>query len=249
MKKNSSIRKKNVFLRIAAFLTAAVMLLSSVACSQDTPEVSSDDTFTELKIDELDKDMTEFLTRFTDWYYLDEGQKLAYDSKKAGDGSTNILRSILGDAGCVDWSKYPVTQPKEVYNEKKLDPKKWAKESGGAYMIFNSKDADWLAINLFNVTEKDIEAMRAQGEENKWFYLKGGKYYKTIGGVGDPMTEYIFDSAKTDGTVYYVSYSCYFNNGEERSFNGTYSAEVQQKTVDGKDYWTLNKFEQTSSAE
>jgi hypothetical protein len=249
MKKNLSISRKYLFIRTAALVLAVVMLLSAAACNQETPDVSSEDSLTVLKVDELDQDMIDFLTRFTDWYEVEEGQKPAYDNEKAGNGSTNILRSILGDAGCADWSKYPVSEPKDVYNNKKLDPKKWAKESGGAYKVFDSKGADWIAVNIFNATEKDIEAMRTQGEENKWFYLKGSKYYKVIGGVGDPLTEYQFDSAKTDGTVYYVNYSCYFNNGEERSLNGSYSAEVQQKTVDEKQYWTLNKFEQTSDGE
>ncbi len=242
MKKNLS----DILISCAAFTLAAVMMLSAVACVKDTNDVSSEETFTELKIDELDKDMTEFLTRFTDWYEVEEGQKKAYDSKKAGDGTTNILRSILGDAGCADWGKYPASEPKDVYNTKKLDPKKWAKESGGAYKVFDAKGADWVAINIFNVTEKDIEAMRAQGEENKWFYLKDGKYYKVIGGVGDPLTAYTFESAKTDGTVYYVNYSASFDNGEEITPVGSYYAEVQQKTVDGSTYWTLNRFEQIS---
>lgn len=246
MKTNVSISKKNVIFRFAALTLAAVMLLSAAACSESADHVSSENTFTELKTDRLDKDMTDFLERFTDWYEVEEGQKMVYDSQKAGDGSTNILRSILGDAGCADWSKYPVSEPKDVYNEKKLDPKKWAKESGGAYKVFNSAEADWIALNIFNVTEKDIEAMRAQGEETKWFYLKDGKYYKVIGGVGDPLTEYTFDAAKTDGTVYYVNYSASFNNGEEITPAGSYYAEVEQKTVDGTAYWTLIRFEQTA---
>lgn len=118
MKNTLSLNKKTLFFRFGAFLTAAVMLLSAAACTENKADVSSDDSFTELKVDELDTDMTDSLTRFTDWYYVDEGQKKVYDSAKAGDGSTNILRNILGDAGCADWSKYPVSQPKEVYNEK-----------------------------------------------------------------------------------------------------------------------------------
>ena len=249
MKKQLSLSKTTLFIRVAACLTAAVMLLSAAACNKDASHITREKSFTELNVEELDHDMINFLTRFTDWYYVEDGQKNVYDSKNAGDGSTNILHSILGDAGCADWTKYPVSQPKEVYNEKKLDPKKWAKESGGAYMVFNSKDADWVAVNIFNATEKDLETMREQGEKNKWFYLKDGKYFKTIGGVGDPLTEYKFESAKTDGTVYYVTYSSSFNNGEEISPVGSYSAEVEQKTIDGKTYWTLNKFEQTSVAE
>ena len=168
MKKNSSISKKNVFLRASAFVFAAVMLFLAAACSDnETEEVSSENTLTELKIEELDQDMTNFLIRFTDWYEVEEGKKPVYDSKKAGDGETNILRSILGDAGCADWTKYPVSEPEDVYNTKKLDPKKWAKKTGGAYKVFDSKDADWIAVNIFNVTEKDIEAMREQGEKNK----------------------------------------------------------------------------------
>lgn len=250
MKKNSSINKKNVFLRVSAVLTAAVMLLSAAACSgKEENNTSSESPFTELKVEELDSELTNFLIRFTDWYEVEEGDKVAYDSEKAGDGKTNILRSILGNAGCVEWSKYPVGERKEVYNTKKLDPKKWAKDSNGAYIVFDSKGADWIATNIFNVTEDDIEVMREQGEQNKWFYLKGDKYYTVIYGVGDPLTEYTFDSAKTDGTVYYVNYSASFNNGEEIIPKGSYSAEVQKKSIEGIDYWTLNKFEQTSEGE
>ena len=250
MKMKLSTGKRNVFIRLAALAIAAVMLLSAAACGEEgAAAVSSDSPFTELKTDELDKGITEFLERFTDWYYVEGDEKQAYDCRKAGDGTTNILYNILGDAGCADWTKYPVSEPKDVYNEKKLDPKKWAKNSGGAYKVFESKDADWLAMNIFNVTEQDIEAMRAQGEQNKWFYLKDGKYYKVISGVGDPLTEYTFDAAKTDGTVYYVNYSACFNNGEEVTPVGSYYAEVQQKTIDGTAYWTLLNFEKISEGE
>ena len=91
MKKNSSISKKNVFLRASAFVFAAVMLFSAAACSDnETEEVSSENTLTELKIEELDQDMTNFLIRFTDWYEVEEGKKPVYDSKKAGDGETRL---------------------------------------------------------------------------------------------------------------------------------------------------------------
>ena len=249
MKKNAFISKKNVFLRIAAFVFAAAMLFSAAACSQEADEVSSEDALTELKIDELDKDMTDLLIRFADWYITDEGKNPVYDCQKAGEGETNILRSIVCEGGFVDWEKYSLKKPKDVYNKKKLDPKKWAKENGCAYMIFDSKGVDWVAVNIFNVTDEDLEEMRAQAEENKWFYLDGDKYYKNIGGVGDPMTSYTFESAKTDGKVCYVNYSSKFDNGEETTPRGSYTAEVQKKTIDGKDYWTLNRFEQTSEGE
>ncbi|MBQ1441834.1 MAG: hypothetical protein IIZ08_07950 [Clostridia bacterium] len=246
MKKNSSLTQKTVFIRVAAFLTAAMTLLCAVACSQDSTGTSSEPTLTELKIEELDKDMTDFLIRFSDWYYVDEGEKNEYDSAKAGGGETNILRCIIADVPCAEFSKYPVSEPKVVYDAKHLDPKKWAKKSGGSYIVYESKDVDWIAVNIFNATEKDIETMRAQGEKNEWFYLDDGKYYAVIGGVGDPLTEYTFESAKTDGTVYYVTYHSDFYNGETREFFRSYTAELQQKNIDGKDYWTLNKFEQTS---
>ncbi len=236
---------RHLILRFAAAALCAVMMLSAAACGDNTSEeVSSEEPFTQLKVDELDEGISEFLGRFTDWYYVEESESLSYDSRKAGDGTTNILYCILGDAGCADWTKYPVSEPKDVYSTKKLDPKKWAKESGGAYKVFEGKDADWIAINIFNVTEEDLDAMRQQGETNKWFYLKDGKYYKVIGGVGDPLTDYVIDSAKTDGSVYYIGYSCYFDTPEGREFSASYTAEIQQKTIDGENYWTLLKFEQ-----
>ena len=235
---------KHFILRFVATALCAMMLLTAAACGEDTPDVSSDDSFTNLNVDTLDPEIMGFLGRFTDWYYVEDSETVFYDSEKAGDGTTNILYCILGDAGCADWTKYPVAEPEDVYNAKKLDPKKWAKESGGAYKVFESKDADWIATNIFNVTEKDLEAMRAQGEENKWFYLKGEKYYKVIGGVGDPFTDYIINSAKTDGSVYYINYSCYIDTAEGREFRSAYSARIQQKTIGDKDYWTLLKFDQ-----
>ncbi|MBQ9902247.1 MAG: hypothetical protein IJM51_07675 [Clostridia bacterium] len=233
---------QKTFHRFMALAIAAVMLLSFAACGKDSSGVSSGEAVTNLKAEDLDPAIMEFLSRFTDWYFIEGSGTVYYDSEKAGEGDTNILRCILGDAGCADWTKYPVSEPKDVYNQKKLDPKKWAKESGGAYKVFNADDADWIARNIFNVSDDALEAMRAQGEKNKWFYLKNGKYYKVIGGVGDPFTVYEVNLASRDGTVYYINYSCYYDAPDGREFRSAYTAEIQQKTIEDKDYWTLLKF-------
>lgn len=236
------------FIRTSAFLTAFFLLLCAVSCDDGRRSGATkiEPSLQNLATDKLDTQMTDFLIRFSDWYCVEEGEDLQYDCEKAGDGDTNILRCIIGNAPCVDWSVYPVSAPQDFYNNKKLDPKKWAKQSGGCYSVYDSADAEWIAINIFHATEKDIENMRAQGAENEWFYLHKDKYYVVTGGLGDPLTEYTFDSAKTDGKVYYIEYSSSFYNGETRDFIASYRAELEQKNIDGKAYWTLLRFEETS---
>ena len=75
-------------LRIAAVALCAMMLLTASACGEDTPDVSSEDSVTNLNIETLDPAIMEFLSRFTDWYYVEGSETVTYDSEKAGDGTT-----------------------------------------------------------------------------------------------------------------------------------------------------------------
>ena len=70
-----------------------------------------------------------------------------------------------------------------------------------------------------------------------------------IGGVGDPLTEYTFTAAKSDGTVFSVEYRSDFYNGDISEYHASYRAEAERRTIDGKDYWTLIQMEQLSDEE
>ena len=238
-------------LRISAVLTATVMLLSASSCGGGKPSdivSDTDSSLTQLKQDEIPAALLPFLSTFSDWYITEEGKQPQFDSASAGDGTSNILRSIIGNMPCVDWQSYPVKMYEDFWDSKTLDPQKWAKETGGCYKAFDQTGAEWIAVNIFNVTEEDIAAMREQGKKNKWFYLSGGKYYIVSGGVGDPLTDYKILSVTTDGKKYFVNYESRFlfddpDNGE---FNASYYAELTLKNIDGKEYWSLLKYAQTS---
>ena len=233
--------------RAAAFLTALVMLLTAASCGggAETDETSDNSSsLIELKGPAIPESLKQFLVCFSDWYEMEDDGRSYYDSEKAGDGSTNILRCIVGNMPCVEWEQYPVAKYEEVWDGKRLDPKKWAKATGGCYMVFDSEDADWIAVNIFNVSQDDLDAMRRQGQKEKWFYQYKGKYFTPAGGVGDPLTEYRLSSVKTDGTKYYVTYESRFlyDEPENADYDVSYNAELAVRTIDGKDYWTLYRY-------
>ena len=238
-------------LRVTALLIAAVMLLSASSCGNGKPSdivSGTDSSLTQLPEEDIPETLVKFLSTFSDWYITEEGTQPQFDSASAGDGTTNILRSIVGNMPCVDWESYPVQMYEDFWDTKNLDPKKWAKNTGGCYMAFDQAGAEWIAVNIFNVTDEDIAAMREQGEKNEWFYLSGEKYYVPSGGVGDPLTDYKINSVKTDGKKYFVDYQSWFlfDDPDNRDFNASYYAELTLKNIDGKEYWSLCKFAQTS---
>lgn len=239
-------RKNRPFLwvRVAAFLTAVMLVLSAASCRSGNTDKES--SLKEISVEELDTSLTDFLTRFTDWYNVEDSDKVFYDSRKAWDGQTNVLRWVIANGPCVDWSLYPFDQPQEVYDQQNPDPKNWAQQFGGSYMIFDGEGADWITTHIFNAAETDIASMRQQGEEKQWFYFDDGRYYVPIGGVGDPLTEYTFTAAKSDGTVFSVEYRSDFYNGDISEYHASYRAEAERRTIDGKDYWTLIQMEQLS---
>ena len=238
-------------LRAAAVVTSLTMLLASVSCGGGSASQNSTDatsSLIELNPLAVPESLEKFLVCFTDWYETEDTEHSRFDSSNAGDGSTNILRSIVGNMPCVDYDVYPVTKYEEIWNNKKPDPKKWASETGGCYMVFDQKAADWIAVNIFNVSEDDLAAMRRQGEQEKWFYLYKGNYYTPAGGVGDPLTEYRLSSVKTDGRRYYVNYESrfLFDDPDNAEYDISYYAELEIKTIDGRDYWSLFKYSRTS---
>lgn len=241
-------------LRITALLSALALLLACVSCGEDdTPrdESSGGSGFVEIDIEEMPDSLSSFLEFFADWYVRSGDGKKYYDCTKAGDGDTNILCAIVNNPPCVSWNSYPVKEYEEFWESKKSDPKNWSKESRGSYFRFDQESADWIAKNIFNVTDDDIAAMRRQAKEKKWFYLHKGYYYVTVGGIGDPPTVYKFNSCKTDETKYLVEYDCYYfdDDPEKGEFVASYSAELEMKNIDGSMYWSLYRFETTKEGE
>lgn len=170
---------------------------------------------------------------------------MEYDAERAGDGSTNILSSIASEMSCVIFQDYPVAIPESVWNS--TDPVGWS--TTGAYEIFDGPSIDWIAINIFNATEEDLDSMVKQGEERQLFKRLEGEngsytYYIPIGGVGGPGFQIKFLWAQSDGTNYRLVYNKYVNMGNEdlsqQSPEGTYYTEMEDKVIDGEHYWSMH---------
>ena len=242
-------------MRILALLAALTMLFSVASCSGEDndpqDENISGSDFGETEIEEMPDSLSSFLEFFSDWYVRSGNRKNYYDCAKAGEGDTNILCAIVNNPPCVSWNSYPVKEYDEIWEGKEYDPKKWAKKTNGSYFVFDQKSADWVAKNIFNVTDSDIKAMRKQAEKNKWFYLHKGSYYVTVGGIGDPPTVYKFISCKTDEKKYLVDYDCYYfdDDPQKGEFVASYSAELELKNIDGDYYWSLYQFKTIKKGE
>ena len=242
-------------LRVTSLFISLALLLACASCAgqQDaTSDTSGNESgFVEMDIVEMPDSLSSFLEFLGDWYVRSGAQKNYYDCTKAGEGDTNILGSIVNNPPCVSWNSYPVKEYEEFWESKTSDPKNWSKETHGCYFKFDQKNADWVAKNIFNVTDDDIKAMRRQGEKNKWFYLHKGSYYVTVGGIGDPPTVYKFISCKTDEKKYLVDYDCYYfdDDPQKGEFVASYSAELELKNIDGDYYWSLYQFKTIKKGE
>ena len=230
---------KKTVLRAAAFLTALTMLLSAVACSdkKDNSSVSKSDkpAIVEMDIEEMPDSLIEFLERFTDLYYGDEGGR-------DFDCETNysiLIHCMMLEFPCIDWYAYPVKplEEKDV-TRKKMDPKKWAKGFDN-YTVCDEESVKWIVTNIFNVSEDKIPDMREKYLKDKTLYLYKGKYYLPV-------------SVKREGKRYYVDYNAYVNGDEmgmpdsDGLLSASYTAELELKNVDGKDYWSLYKVTETT---
>ncbi len=246
--------KKSVF-RAAAFLTALTMLLSAVACSdqKDAAAVSASDkpAIMEMDIDEMPESLIDFLDRFTDLYYSDKGGH-DFDCET---NYTNLIHCMMLEFPCIDWYTYPVKplEEKDV-TRKKMDPKKWAKGFDN-YTVCDEESVKWVVTNIFNVSEDKIPEMQEKYWNEKTLYLYKGKYYMPVGHLGTSYLRYELVSVKREGKRYYVDYNAYVNGYEmemhesDGLLSGSFTAELELKNVDGKDYWSIYKAKQTKSSE
>ncbi len=131
------------------------------------------------------------------------------------------------------------------------DPKQMYK----SYTKTKASRVDWIAKNLFNCNDNDIDSMRKNGEKAfgtnlqkkdlACFYYHSGNYYcETTSGIGGPgYCEIIIDSIKKLGEYYGVEYTYALGDVPDPA---TYyvkgnRAILKYKTIDGKKYWSLYK--------
>ena len=182
----------------------------------------------------------EALERFLDQFafgYRDRSGGTSYDCTRAADGSSNILAQIVSSAPCVSFRTYPGPYPEEHWDGGSWQ---WADVSK-SYTEYDRKAVDWIAVNIFNVPEDEINALIHQGYDETLFYCDGvaegeAWYYAPLYGVGGPQTEVVITACTFDGTEYAVTYDYGIVGFDERT---THTAVLRLKTLDGTDYWSL----------
>lgn len=243
---------KKTLSRTVALLTSLVLLFSTAACSDkkdDSPVSKSDKpAIVEMDIDEMPDSLIDFLDRFSDLYYSDKGGH-DFDCET---NYTNLIPCMMLEFPCIDWYTYPVKplEEKDV-TRKKTDPKKWAKGFDN-YTVCDDESVKWIVTNIFNVSEDKIPEMREKYLKEKTLYLYKGKYYMPVGHIGTSYLRYELVSVRLEGKRYYVDYNAYVNGDEmgmpesDGLLSGSFTAELELKNVDGKDYWSLYKTTETT---
>ncbi len=215
-----------------------------------TPSPTPEPVWEDMDVSALPQSLTDFFAQFSGTFSSEVndpalGIKREYCAKTAADGTSNILARIVNEASCVVFENYPGIEPE--YHWSGYDPVGWS--GTGSCAIFDGPSTDWIATNIFNVSEEDLAALIEQGEAEKRFKrleeADGSyTYYLPIGGIGGTSRRQEFLSGKSDGTNYRLVYDQYITMGsDDRSqwqLEGTYYAEMEDKVVDGEHYWSMH---------
>ena len=205
--------------------------------------------------DSLDR----FLLYFISWFDGGSGKK-EYECNRAAEGSGNILAEIVGNGSIVDFNLYLNAGHMSIWDNKTQDPRGWNQRDGySGFAVNREEGVDWIARNIFNVSDKDIQTLKKSGEEQELFYIDkdaegNSNYYNIIGGVGDPFIRVSVGSVLYDGSKYYVSYDIlrmeYNKYGSMLyQYDSTYSAVMEYKIIDGRCYWSMYSNTPAESAE
>lgn len=188
---------------------------------------------------ECDIPKEQFLYDFLIRYYHFRGEA-SFDANHPGSsGGDNIMYS-LGSDTMMNSSLYNAEN--YVTWAEQTDPRGWQKELGineeFGIMIADKSKADWLAANLFNVSEDGIRGAVKELENQKTMYAEDGKYYGLLvrTGMGIPSSVEITE-CRRDGNTYdmVVDFNDMVGTGTKTMY-----AKTELKKIDGIWYWTLH---------
>lgn len=219
-------------------------LLNVAGVPMEEPEVG------DVGPEALPKSLSDFLEQFVVYYrsppisYDGEYEK-EYDSYHAADSASNIMASIVNNAPCVDFSVYPGIAPQRIWNGQ--DPVGWS--ISGGYALYDGPTVDWIARNIFNVSEVDLETLVQRGAEDRLFLKleqEGGgyEYYVPLIGIGGLTWSLEIQKAQYDGQKYHVEYDLYCL-APKKTYSGTYFTVVEYKEIGGQYYWSMYSHTQT----
>lgn len=239
--------KKGRGLKVAAILCAVAVIVAASGFGTHIGDLALSER-TAVDVSALPDSLKAFLRQFHDGYWDAAGSwqnpdDKIFDSEHAADGSSNIMAGILSpEASCVDYTLYPGNWTDEVWGT--ADPRGWQ----SSYRACDRSAIDWIAKNIFNISDEDILTLVQQAEDLHVFYadsMDNGEpayYVPLAGGVGGFFNEARLLSAETDGVRYYVTYEVYEAGPDgqpDGCYQKTYQAEVELKNIDGQDYWSL----------
>jgi hypothetical protein len=250
--------KKFILLRaLTALITAALLFSSLVSCGGEEAAVSPSDAaagrVSFFEDQAVEESLDAFLDTFTRWYAVRPGEKWSYDSESAADGRSNILACIATPASCAEWKVYSDFPEEDCFVEKTNDPKKWAKDTY-AYYVYDADTIDFIAKEIFNISEEDLKTLIKSGSDEKAFYRHKGKYYTLYEGVFDSFVNAEITSVTRNGDRYIVGFDFYrlsetYDEDGIAELESKCIAEMELKTIDGKEYWSLYRFDSEENKE
>lgn len=170
-----------------------------------------------------------------------------YDASHPLVGDPNIMSNLLNVLPCVDFLDYPGPRPQMNVGDNPLGLK-----GAPQHSLFDGPSADWVATHIFNVSPQDLPVLVAQGEAAESFLRLEGDdgsytYYVPSGGIGGTgYWQVEFVKAQSDGTNYRVVFRLrtgYTMSGSQVEWirSDTYYAELEDKILDGRHYWSLHR--------
>ena len=182
----------------------------------------------------LPESLKDFLNQFL-FGYLDSNDGKEYDCNSP---DWRLILRIATNGACVDLSN-PSGTVTSVF-EQEFDPLGKYTEKG--YITFREENVLWIAENLFHTGKARATQLLDYALENSLYlyeYTENGekRLCNRFFGVGGPAYVIRFESVKTDGERYYLTYTRTIDGSEDDAEH--YYAEVSAITYGGTDYWTL----------
>lgn len=193
-----------------------------------------------------DESLVAFLTQFCKGYCIAAPEE--YDCDNYPEGAYNILCNIASyNTPCADFSQYPVSQPDIVSDSSDSTIEAWFNGEGGV-SYYKQDSVRWIATNIFNlsITDEEYNNLGIMAEDNHRFYREGAAegdaWYIT--GAFEPGDGYVYntyaeiENYERQGDRYIVTYNRMVNR-DDPLYQAKYEAELEKKTIDGKQYWTM----------
>ena len=142
------------------------------------------------------------------------------------------------DPVLMDYAYYSFDKPEEL----ERDPLKIFNEDED-YTIFDGEITDWLLKNVFNRSDKSIQAEKDTVTDEYWKkYYHEGKYYSTITYGREGTVDVYIKGIKKSGNLYLIDYGYdYYNayGGGRIPEYDAYQALMEYKTDWEDGYWSI----------